>query len=194
MGFLRNLFGGGKRSDFTPSTELMPEERFWELIVVSHKKADGEMAMQIEELEVLLQKVPLQEVITFHNRYRQLRGLAYTWPLWGAAYLMNGGCSDDGFCYWRDWLIAQGPEVYKQALADPEWLVNVEWDDEEMEAEQMAYVPAMVFEERTGSEDFPAISEENFAISGTQWREESDDLQRMFPKLWAKYSKIHGSL
>lgn len=26
---------------------------------------------------------------------------AYRWDLWGAAYLINGGCSDDGFHYFQ---------------------------------------------------------------------------------------------
>ena len=36
---------------------------------------------------------------------------SYRWDLWGAAYLANGGCSDDGFDYFRGWLIGQGRKV-----------------------------------------------------------------------------------
>jgi hypothetical protein len=41
---------------------------------------------------------------------------------WGAAYLANGGCSDDGFDYFRGWLIGQGRKVYETVLADPDSL------------------------------------------------------------------------
>ncbi|MFL6076856.1 MAG: DUF4240 domain-containing protein [Mycobacteriales bacterium] len=32
---------------------------------------------------------------------------SYQGDLWGAAYLINGGASDDGFDYFRGWLIAR---------------------------------------------------------------------------------------
>ena len=46
----------------------------------------------------------------------------YTWDLWGVAYILKGGCSDDGFEYFRAWLIARGRDFVAQALADPEGL------------------------------------------------------------------------
>ena len=49
---------------------------------------------------------------------------AYRQELWGAAYLINGGCSDDGFVYFLGWLIAQGRDVYQAALPDPDSLVS----------------------------------------------------------------------
>jgi len=45
--------------------------------------------------------------------------------LWGAAYLINGGCSDDGFDYFRGWLIAQGREVFERTVADPDALAEL---------------------------------------------------------------------
>jgi hypothetical protein len=36
--------------------------------------------------------------------------------MWVAAYLMNGGCSDDGFDYFRGWLIAQGRTTLEQVV------------------------------------------------------------------------------
>jgi hypothetical protein len=188
MGFLDKLFGGGKKSsDFVPSSDLMPEEKFWQLIGQSLKAADGDSSDQEHELELLLWKLPLQDLISFQNRYRQLRGAAYTWPLWGAAYIINGGCSDDGFCYFRDWLISRGREVYTNALTKPEWLANLDLEEDESEAEGMAYVAESVFTSRTG-QDLPAEYVENYTISGEEWQEEGDDLQRMFPILWQKYN------
>lgn len=189
MAFLDKLFGGGKKEvNFTPSAELMQEPVFWEIILTSFNEAGGETDLQEKKLTALLRKLPLQDVITFQNRYRQLRGAAYTWPLWGAAYIINGGCGDDGFCYFRDWLIAQGPDVYTKALADPESLVDLDLDEDENEAEGMAYVAETVFAARTG-ENLPAEYAENYEISGVEWKEEGDDLARMFPKLWVKYNE-----
>jgi len=191
MGIFGRFFGGPKKdSNFNPSADLMPEDQFWDLLQTSASEAGGHIDHQEEELTLLLRRLPIQELITFDNRYRQLRGLAYTWPLWGAAYIINGGCSDDGFCYFRDWLIAQGPDVYQQALADPESLADLDLDpdEEELEAEGMAYVAQSVFEERTGQE-LPAEFAENNEIGGIEWQEEGDDLARMFPRLWKKYGE-----
>jgi hypothetical protein len=38
--------------------------------------------------------------------------------LWAAAYVINGGCSDDGFDYFRAWLMLQGQGTFGQAVAD----------------------------------------------------------------------------
>jgi hypothetical protein len=51
--------------------------------------------------------------------------------LWGAAYLINGGCSDDGFDYFRRWLILQGHKVFQAAIANPDSLADVVDPDEE---------------------------------------------------------------
>jgi hypothetical protein len=51
----------------------------------------------------------------------------------------------------------------------------------------MGYIPAEIFEELTGQE-MPNGFKENQDIKGEEWKEDGDDLKRMFPKLYAKYS------
>ncbi len=36
------------------------------------------------------------------------------------AYIINGGCSDDGFDYFLGWLIAKGRKYFEAALVNPE--------------------------------------------------------------------------
>jgi hypothetical protein len=45
--------------------------------------------------------------------------------LWAAAYLINGGCSDDGFESFRCWLIVQGRTVFERSVADPDTLADL---------------------------------------------------------------------
>ena len=45
--------------------------------------------------------------------------------LWAAAYLINGGCSDDGFDHFRGWLIANGREVLARAVREPDSLADL---------------------------------------------------------------------
>jgi hypothetical protein len=89
MGFFSKLFGSGKK-DFTPSGDCMPEDKFWQLIADSRDASGGDSEGQESALTALLHELPLNDLITFQNRYRQLRGQAYTWPLWGAVYIING--------------------------------------------------------------------------------------------------------
>lgn len=42
-----------------------------------------------------------------------------------AASLILGGCSDDGFEYFRGRLIAQGREVFERSVADPDSLADL---------------------------------------------------------------------
>jgi hypothetical protein len=49
---------------------------------------------------------------------------SYRWDLWGAAYQINRGCSDDSFDYFRGWLMAQGQTVWESAVADPDTLAD----------------------------------------------------------------------
>lgn len=44
--------------------------------------------------------------------------------MWCAGYLMNGGCADDGFEYFRNWIISRGKDVYDQAKANPDTLIS----------------------------------------------------------------------
>ncbi|MFA1547585.1 DUF4240 domain-containing protein [Actinomadura chokoriensis] len=50
---------------------------------------------------------------------------AYRRPLWNAAYLIEGGCGDDGFMDFRSGLVLLGREVFTRAVADPDSLAAV---------------------------------------------------------------------
>ena len=67
-----------------------------------------------EPADILAFAQPLWDLFT--NSYRA--------DLWAAAFLINGGASDDGFDYFRAWLIAQGRTTYEQALALPDSLAD----------------------------------------------------------------------
>lgn len=50
---------------------------------------------------------------------------SYRSPLWAAAYLINGGCSDDGFDYFRGWLVLQGRAVFERVVVEPDELAGL---------------------------------------------------------------------
>jgi hypothetical protein len=50
-------------------------------------------------------------IVSFGQHFRDVRNAAYTWPLWAAAYVIEGGCSDDGFLDFRAGLVLQGHDA-----------------------------------------------------------------------------------
>ena len=50
---------------------------------------------------------------------------AYRRPLWNAAYLIEGGCGDDGFMDFRAGLALLGRDVFTRAVDDPDTLADV---------------------------------------------------------------------
>jgi len=65
------------------------------------------------------------ELVDWYVTRVRVADSAYRHPLWQAAYLIEGGCGDDGFMDFRDGLILQGREVFTRAVADPDSLADV---------------------------------------------------------------------
>ena len=108
----------------------MTEDRFWELIHESRRDfdprlRDGNMDRQRARLERLLAELPTEDVLKFNARMAAVFDLADRRDLWAAADQIASGCSDDGFDYFRYWLISMGRRVYEDALADPNGLAAV---------------------------------------------------------------------
>jgi hypothetical protein len=99
-------------------------EAFWQLID-SSRGEDLESGYRL--LVSQLSQLPVNEIHEFNLRWHEAHRQAYGHDLWGAAYLINGGASDDGFEYFRDWLILQGSTVFERASPirthSPTWSV-----------------------------------------------------------------------
>lgn len=115
--------------------------------------------------------------------------IAYRWDLWGAAYIIAGGCSDDGFVDFRSWLISMGRHVFESAIENAESLADVADGPgvEDVFFEGFINIPDQVYEQLTGSEIPEHAGHSLGEPAGSRWSSEGDDLQRRFPKLWAKY-------
>src|SRR5262245_57201855 len=100
----------------------MTKDVFWDHIRATRRVEPEEHA---DRLTKRLSKLPEAEIGGFIQRWDEASVDAYRWDLWGAAYLINGGCSDDGFQYFRWWLLLQGRAAYEAALADPDSLAKI---------------------------------------------------------------------
>ena len=194
MGFLNKIFGNKKTNNeplknngFIPSKELMDENKFWEIISTSKEKSSNDFELQQNELKNELKKLNPNEIILFGNSFRHYRGKANTWELWGAIYIINGGCGDDMFNDFREWVIGQGKYFYYKTIQNPETLVELDSElIEDTELEGLGYVPSDVFETITG-EEMPYLYQEKLETTGHEWDEDNGELKSIFPNLYAKY-------
>jgi hypothetical protein len=160
----------------------MEWKRFWKLTESAYRD-DG--AEHFEALKATLALMSEDELIAYQAQFDELMAAANVIDLWGAAYLINGGCSDDGFDYFRGWLLTRGREVFEAALANPDSLADVV-DEEDVECEEMLYVAMHAYEEVTG-EDFEG-SGMDYSNLGDGWDfDDAKQMQRRYPRLWAKF-------
>jgi hypothetical protein len=116
-------------------------DRFWEVVDAARVRADDVDGVP-EALVELLRGRPLAELVAFHQVQDELFDRdAHRWDLWAAAYVINGGASDDGFAYFLGWLMAQGRVRWEATLADPDSLADVvDADTGDLDCEEMLYV------------------------------------------------------
>jgi len=101
----------------------MNSAEFWQFVGVvrSAAKDDDHFDALIENK---LRVFSNDELIAFQDTYGDIAHTAFAWRVWGAAYLMNSGCSDDGFSDFRAWLISQGQDFFERTLNEPDSLVG----------------------------------------------------------------------
>jgi hypothetical protein len=162
----------------------MTRDQFW--TIVDQVKGAKEPEVAIAKL---LRKLTPPELLSYQEHFDTLFREAYRWNLWGAAYIMGGGCSDDGFIDFRYGLIAMGREMYESALEDPDSLAQHRIEGE-ISNELFGYAATEAYEELTGEEDMPRMAPPKRPPkpSGEEWDfDDRKENARRLPRLWAKY-------
>ena len=162
----------------------MNEVEFWALVSRAKRAAGPNVDARPVQLEILLASLPLTSIQAFQRRYEAQLLKASRWSLWGAAYVMNGGCSDDGFKYFRDWLISEGKERFDRSLADPDSLADVP-RREYLELERYGYAATKAFEKKGGGALERDFQVEIAAPIGKERTE--PELPALYPRLAAAY-------
>lgn len=170
----------------------MESTTFWDLIDTSRSASAGDAEQQLVELGRLLDALSPEAIVDFHHVFYSYFVKAYTWPLWGAAYVIGGGCSDDGFDYFRGWLISRGEQVFDLALENPDSLASVINEEDEntecqVEGWQSVAVEAWCRKTGQGYSAFPNRPVEHASNdpTGEEWSE--DDLDRLYPQLAGRF-------
>ena len=99
-----------------------------------------------------------EDIIGYARHQTRVLAASHKADLWGAAYLINGGASADGFEHFRGWLMTQGRAVFARAVTEPDSLAELpqvraaSLSGEEFSAEQMLSVPWDAYRKATATE------------------------------------------
>lgn len=161
----------------------MDYEEFWSIIQSCHESSNGEMNLKDRLIKSKVSQMSRREAEAFWTIFNQLMDSAYTWDLWGAAYVINSGCGDDAFSDFRASLISRGRAVYEQAIADADSLAeeNIDLDAWFHEGFQYAIIEGVSASLGTRPQRSSAPP---LLPVGTQWTEAT--VRNNFPKLASK--------
>ena len=112
----------------------MTWEKFWSIIDRVRAKADMQDEASVKQfLYTELIKLPQDELLGFDCAWQSYRNKANFPRMVAAACIINDGSSDDRFTDFRNWLIMQGYDAYRQAMIDPDNLaaLNIPFRDTE---------------------------------------------------------------
>ena len=166
----------------------MTEEECWEIVTKTPGETDSYRVQHI--FRELRQKAPA-DLIDFEMFIgRQLRVL-HSGALWRAAYLMCGGCSDDGFGDFKGWMLLRGRDFCSRCANDPEELSTVEFGPEEYPAcPEVSQAAAIIYQEKYGQKipaqwvGYPPIPERELSGFG-----EPAKMAASLPRLWRRWGE-----
>ena len=148
---------------------------------MASRESKGKCAVFAKALRASLERKPKDAVEEFSSHLAAEINKANTWDLWGAAYLLKGGCSDDAFLYFRSWLLTRGRQPFEDSLRDPETLVSLvlRGQVDDFECEEVLSIASTVYEGRFG--ESLALDIDQGEPTGRPWKE--TDLPTRLPRL-----------
>ena len=134
------------------------------------------------------------EIVAWGRHLDKVMVASGTQDLWAAAYLINGGCSDEGFDNFRGWLIAHGREAVARSVRSPDSLADVPVvraaaeNGAVFEAEEVLSIAADAYAQATGSELPASERPVTRPDAADLWDfDDEEEMQRRLPKLSALF-------
>lgn len=180
-----------------PSSEMMDEESYWKIVENSLKETTNQEDQELYLISALEQLSP-KEMIGFRLRTDKLLFDSYTSNLWCADYIISKGAMEDGFDYFRCWLISKGKEAFYKTQENSDYLVNlVENEPKVYDFESFWYVAFTAFKNTTDKEaeayiDYEKFTttDEHYPILEFNWNvDEPKTMAKVCPKLFEKFWK-----
>lgn len=165
----------------------MDSEAFWAIIEQARAESKDECEGVALAVQRHLEAIPLQDIEEFCHLFDSVRDSLDTWDLRGVAALLDLG-QDDGFDYFRGWIIAQGRETVLLAQNDPETLGlgvdpvrSLPWCEDMISAGRLAY---KVVTGKHGPRS--RISNGLAVLPHGKKLSDLEDIRERFPRLFAK--------
>jgi hypothetical protein len=165
------------------------DTRWWDLIERSRKEVSDRDEQADRLVALMTAELSADDIVVFDKFLQERVRDAFRSDLWGIAYIMNGGCSDDGFDYFLGWLICKGKKHYEAALANPEAAAKgVSPEDEPFENEVVYWGPSRAWAAKTGKP-----SDEYYKLAPSVQRTlkgelfDEDTIYDDYPKLKKKF-------
>jgi Protein of unknown function (DUF4240) len=158
--------------------------KFWEIVQIAHDQSSGDMDEKCNFIRGTLSALPKDEAIAFARIFDSQMDIAYSWPLWGAAFIVNGGCGDDTFSDFRAALISRGHSAFKNAVSNPDSLADDEYYEDQWFYEGYQYSVLEGVKAAAGfliNRDNPSPDQP----SGKEWTEA--EVYNLYPKLSSKF-------
>ena len=135
-----------------------------------------------------------EEIVAWARHLDKVMVASGTEDLWAAAYVIHGGCSEEGFDSFRGWLIAHGRETVARSVKSPDSLADMPAvraaadNGAVFEAEEVLSIAADAYQQATGSElpvrETPATRPD----SGDLWDfDNEEEMQKRLPRLSALF-------
>jgi len=166
---------------------LLTADGFWEIL--DEASASGEPAEFVRDHLATLQPNHIAE---FDQHFSTMLRRAYRQDLWGAAFLMLGGCSDDGFRDFRAELIGRGRAVFERVVKQPDCLADGLTD---IEGDEMLPNVANDVYRAKMRKDLPrtADQKERPGPSGEPWDfADHSEMRRRYPRLYSRFGQAEN--
>lgn len=179
------------------TSEMLDEDLYWTLIDKSLKNTSNQYEQERYLINEIRNLTPKQ-IVGFRLRTDKFLHDTYNSEMWCAGYIMNGGCSDDGFEYFRNWIISRGKSTYYSAKQNPDNLIiEVNSKIEGYYFEGFWYVALDAFKNKTERDLYDYVDEEKFKTEEGNypqfeftWQEDNpESMKKICPKLYEKLWK-----
>jgi Protein of unknown function (DUF4240) len=149
---------------------LLSEEKFWIIIKDSSSRGNRNYQYQCQLLTERLENMSSEEIVQFDKTFTLLMARSFSYKLWEPAYALNGGCSDDGFEYFRSWLIAQGKNKFYWTIKYPRLLFLIGVKEMIENYEGIGYCAFNAYQSKTGG-NLPEYQDIQYSSGGKIFKE-----------------------
>ncbi|MFD8500580.1 DUF4240 domain-containing protein [Amycolatopsis sp. NPDC059657] len=182
----------------------MREHQFWRLIRQSQRGTNPgpgflttmtKSRQQVIRLRHSVEALPFFEIVQFHHMLQRIHQRANSWEMWTAFGIALGSMSEENFREAVSWLILQGRRRFTRAVALPDLLAELEFDEDEViDAEPLGGIIYDIFVPLGNGDDVDdTIAAEAiydaFGFVGSA-RPEGEKLSEDLPSLRARYPKL----